>query len=551
MVTQKRMHNSWTVYIILILFSSCTMNKQKVDLIVHNGTVYTCDTAFSTIEAFAVLDGKIIETGSNSDILSKYKSDSLIDAYGKFILPGFYDAHCHFLGYGLNKESFVDLGGTMSEEEAIQRIIDFSDQCKTPWIMGRGWDQNKWDIPEFPDCTLLDEAFPDIPVFLIRIDGHAAWVNTKAMKIAGITADTKIEGGKFLLSNGKPSGILIDEAMELVRKHIPKPDIETKKQALLTAQKDCFSYGLTTVADAGLSVEEVLLIDSLHQTGDLKIRIYAMLEPIHDGFEDFVKKGVYITDRLSVRAIKLYADGALGSRGACLLDEYSDDPGNKGVMVNSREYITKYAEMAKENGWQLCIHAIGDSANREILKIYGEVLGGTNDLRWRIEHAQVINPDDFHMFGEYNIIPSIQTTHCTSDMYWAEQRLGGTRIQFAYAWRLLLEQNGWLCNGTDFPVEQINPFLTFYAGITRKDISGFPENGFYPEQLLSRKEMLWSMTLWAARAGFEEDVKGSLEAGKWADFVILDLDPMNLESKWIPEMEVVSTWVAGKKVYGK
>ncbi len=551
MKTQKKILLGVKALLLLIFFNSCNINKQKADLIVHNATVYVCDTAFSTIEAFAVTDGKIIATGCNKKILSEFESDNIIDACGKYILPGFYDAHCHFLGYGLNKELYADLSYASSQEEAVDVVAEFSKSRDPFWILGRGWDQNKWEIPDFPDSKLLDLAFPENPVFLIRVDGHAAWVNTKAMEIAGITTDTKIEGGKILISDGKPSGILIDEAMELVRKHIPPPGRDLKKRALLRAQKDCFTYGLTSVADAGLSPEEVRLIDTLQQTGELKIRMYAMLVPMHDGFEEFVRNGPYITDRLTVRAIKLYADGALGSRGACLLEDYSDDPGNRGVMVNNRDYIRKYALMGKEYGWQLCIHAIGDSANREVLNVYAEVLGGSNDLRWRIEHAQVIHPEDYYLFGKYDVIPSIQTTHCTSDMYWARQRLGEERIKNAYAWRTLLEQNGWLCNGTDFPVEQINPFLSYYAGITRKDISGFPENGFYSEQLLTRKEVLWSMTLWAARAGFEDKVKGSLEVGKWADFIMLDLDPMNLEAQWIPEMDVVSTWVAGVRVYKK
>jgi predicted amidohydrolase YtcJ len=408
-----------------------------------------------------------------------------------------------------------------------------------------------WEVKEFPDKHLLDSLFPDRPVFLIRVDGHAAWVNSKALEIAGITKNTVVNGGKVLLTNGLPNGILIDEAMELVRKHIPKPDRETKINALIRAQTDCFAFGITSVADAGISVEEVKLIDSLQKNGALQMRIYAMLDPASEGFGDFVRNGIYITDRLTVRAIKLYADGALGSRGACLLEEYTDDPGNNGMMVTSPDSILKYAEIAKKYGWQLCIHAIGDSANRVVLQIYSEVLGGPNDFRWRIEHAQVIHPDDMRKFGEFNIIPSVQPTHATSDMYWAEARLGSERIKNAYAYKSLLRQNGWLCSGTDFPVEQINPFLTFYAAVSRKDTQGFPENGFQADNALSRKETLLSMTFWAAKAGFEDEKKGSIEPGKYADFVILDLDLMKLDPHWLPEVEVFATYIDGKCVYHK
>ncbi len=539
------------VFTVHIIFISCNMTKQQADLIVINGTVYTCDSLFTKVESFAVKDGKIIATGSTKDILSVYSSKNIYDAEGKFIYPGFYDAHCHFLSYGLNKELYADLSGLESVDEVIQRLKGFSENHNCEWIQGRGWNQNLWETKEFPTKEQLDVHFPDIPVYLTRIDGHAAWVNSKALEIAQINANTKVEGGKILLTNGQPNGVLIDEAMTLVRKHIPSPDQETKIKALMRAQEDCFAYGLTSVADAGLSVENIRLIDSLHNTSDLEIRIYAMLEPGCEGFDDFVKNGIYTTERLTVRSIKIYADGALGSRGACLLEDYSDEPGNRGVMVNTIDYMHTIARLAHEYGWQLCVHAIGDSANRQMLKLYADVLGGPNDLRWRIEHAQCIHPDDFQYFALFNIIPSIQTTHATSDMYWAEKRLGTERAKYAYAYKKLLELNGWLCNGTDFPVEQINPFLTFYSAVSRQDINKFPENGFQIENALSRMETLLSMTIWAAKAAFVEDVKGSIEAGKWADFIVLDQDLMETDIYNIPSMKVLETFVAGNSVYKK
>jgi len=537
--------------ILMYFISSACMKTEQADLIITHATVYTCDEQFSTVESFAVKDGKIIATGSSRDILKQYTSENIINAEGKFIYPGFYDAHCHFLGYGINKELYADLSEATTMENAVEQLIEFRKSRNDYWVLGRGWNQNNWPGSTFPDKTILDKHFPDNPVFLIRIDGHAAWVNSKAMEIAGITSATTCEGGAILVRKGKPSGILIDEAMELVRKHIPLPDKATKTRALQNAQNDCFGYGLTSVADAGLSVEEVKLIDSLQQSSDLLIRIYAMLDPFSEGFEEYVKNGIYVTDKLSVRAIKLYADGALGSRGACLLQPYSDERNNYGIIVNSPEIMEKYAFMAKEYGYQVCIHAIGDSANRMVLNIYASLLPPDNDLRWRAEHAQVIHPSDFEIFGTYNIIPSIQATHATSDMSWAEKRLGKERIQYAYAYKKLLEQNGWLCNGTDFPVEQINPLLTFYASVGRMDNDGFPEGGFQIENALSREETLLSMTLWAARAGFEENQKGSIEAGKWADFVIFDEDLMTVELKKIPSMKVNATYLNGQCVYEK
>ncbi len=527
------------------------MKKEQADLIIYNAIIYTCDSAFTTAESFAVKDGKIIETGTTKEILRKYQTDQMIDAYGKFVYPGFYDAHCHFLGYGLNKQLLCDLSSSKSAEEAVNELVQFAKKNNSQWIQGRGWDQNQWESKEFPDKNTLDSIFPDKPVFLIRVDGHAAWVNSRALEIAGINKNTEVKGGKILFNNGQPNGILIDEAMELVRQHIPKPDKETKMKALFRAQQDCFSYGITSVADAGLSVDEIMIIDSLHQSGQLEMRMYVMLDPASEGAVDFIQSGIYLTDRLSVRSIKLYADGALGSRGACLLDDYSDDPGNRGLLVTMPDQIRTQAETAKQYGWQVCIHAIGDSANRVVLQTYADILGGPNDLRWRIEHTQVVHPDDFDLFGRFNIIPSIQATHATSDMYWAEKRLGTERIQQAYSYKKLLEQNGWLCNGTDFPIEQINPFLTFYASVARKDVHGFPEKGFQIENALSREEALLSMTSWAAKAGFEEKLKGSLESGKVADFVILDLDLMKIDLHWIPEMEVFATYSSGKCVYQK
>ena len=396
---------------------------------------------------------------------------------------------------------------------------------------------------------MLDELFPDNPVYLIRIDGHAALVNAKALEIAGVNEKTKVVGGNILKKNGKLTGILVDNAMDLVRRKIPKSDRDTKIRALLQAEKNCFEVGLTTVTDAGLHYEDAILIDSLQKEGKLSIRVYVMLVPEKKNIEAFLMKGIYITDRLTIRSIKLYADGAMGSYGACLLKPYADSSQNYGMMVNTLDYLTENCKLAKQYGYQVCTHAIGDSANRTILKIYASFLKGKNDLRWRIEHAQVVDSEDFKMFSQYSIIPSVQTTHATSDMYWAGERLGKERIHNAYAYKTLLNQNGWLCNGTDFPVESISPIYSFYAAVARKDLKGYPESGFQIENALSRKEALLAMTLWAARATFDEKVKGSIEVGKVADFVILDKDIMTMPIDNVPNVKIRATFVGGVKVY--
>jgi predicted amidohydrolase YtcJ len=370
------------------------------------------------------------------------------------------------------------------------------------------------------------------------------------MEISGITPETKVNGGDIFLKYGKPTGILIDNAIELVSQRIPEPDKEQIAHALLSAQKKCFAAGLTGVYDAGLEKQVIDVIDSLDKSGDLQIRIYAMLSPTRENFEAYLNKGIYKTDRLNVRSVKLYADGALGSRGAKLLKDYTDDPGNNGLLLRTPQSFREIIAMAYEKGFQVNTHAIGDSANRLVLTLYGEVLKGKNDRRWRIEHAQVVAPEDFELFGKYSIVPSVQPTHATSDMYWAGERLGPERLKTAYAYKRLLKQSGWLPLGTDFPVENINPLYTFYAAVARKDLKGWPENGFQTENALTRKEALYGMTVWAARSGFEENEKGSLEPGKFADFVVLDKDIMEIPENEIPATGVLKTYIGGVEVFG-
>jgi predicted amidohydrolase YtcJ len=435
-------------------------------------------------------------------------------------------------------------------DEVVQRVKNFdSAHPNEPWILGRGWDQNKFPGKAFPSNEELNKLFPGKPVLLERVDGHASIANDKAFELAGVKAGDKIPGGEIETKNGRLTGILIDNAVDLVSSKIPSPTPAKLKEALLEAQKNCFAVGLTTIDDCGLSHEAISFVDSLQKTGDLKMRIYAMFSDAKANYDFAFQKGKIKTGRLHVCGFKVYADGALGSRGACLLQPYADKPGWPGFLLSSQQHFDSVAKIIYDHGWQMCTHAIGDSGNRTMLNIYGKYLKGKNDLRWRIEHAQVINENDFKLFGKYNIIPSVQPTHATSDMYWAADRLGSERVKGAYAYKQLLEQNGWIPLGTDFPVEDISPFKTFYAAVVRKDAKGWPANGFQMENALTREETLRGMTIWAARANFEETEKGSLEKGKFADFLILDNDLVQEVPEKLLQVKVLKTFVGGEKVY--
>ncbi len=537
-------------YLTLLLFTltilSCNLdNRQLAELIVTNGNIYTVNDNFDKAEAFAVRNGKIIAAGSTKEILKDYKSDQILDAKGKTILPGLIDAHCHFYGLGSYMQ-LVDASGTKSFKEVIKRITDFQKKNKAGFITGRGWDQNDWEVKEYPTKDTLDILFPDTPVAIKRIDGHAMLVNQKALDLAGITEKTKISGGEIIKKNGKITGVLIDNAMDLVSKTFPQETKAQAAKALKDAEKYCINLGLTTVDDAGLERETIELIDSLQQTGELKIRIYAMVSASKKNLDYYLKNGIFKTDRLNVRSFKFYADGALGSRGAALKKPYSDRPGHYGALVNDLKTIEETAKRIADSDFQMNTHAIGDSANYFLLKTYSDVLKKDKSRRWRIEHAQIIDADDFDFF-KY-IIPSVQPTHATSDMYWAEERLGKERMKGAYAYKKLLNEYGKVALGTDFPVEKVNPMLTFYAAVARKDVKGYPENGFQMKDALSREETLKGMTVWAAYSNFEEEEKGSIEPGKFADFVILDQNIMEIPADQIPDVKVLETYINGEKV---
>jgi predicted amidohydrolase YtcJ len=539
--------NNYLFAIITLLFASCSQ-KKKADLIVYNATIYTVDSSFTTAEAMVVKDGKIVAVGNTAELEKKYEANEKLDAGGKFIYPGFIDAHAHFVGYG-NSLQRVNLVGTSSWEEVIERTKKFAAENPDGWLLGRGWDQNDWNEKYFPRNEILNEIFPDRPVLLTRIDGHAAIANQKALELAGIKAGDTLTGGEIEEMEGTLTGILVDNAIGLVSSKIPGSTDEQFKKALQTAEKNCFAVGLTTIDDCGLSFGAVEKIKKLQNDGDLKMRLYVMLSDDKKNFDYLEKSGVIKTDRLNVRSIKVYADGALGSRGACLLQPYSDKPGWSGFLLSSPAHFDSVANYISQKGWQMCTHAIGDSGNRTILNIYAKYLKGKNDLRWRIEHSQVVNQNDFYLFGANSVIPSVQPTHATSDMYWAGDRLGAERVKGAYAFKQLLLQNGWIPLGTDFPVEDISPFKTFFAAVVRKDGKGWPDAGYQTENALTREEALRGMTIWAAKSNFEEKEKGSLEKGKFADFVVLDADLLKESPEKLLDIKVLKTFLGGEKVY--
>jgi len=533
-----------TLLLLITMTISCS-KKEKVDIIIINATIYTVNDNFDKAEAFAVKDGKIIDVGTTSIIQSKYASTFINDVQGKTVVPGLIDAHCHFYGLGLQQQK-VDLTGTKSFDEVIQKIVDFQKEKNVSYITGRGWDQNDWKIKEFPSNEKLNKLFPNTPISIRRIDGHALLANQAAIDLAGVTINTPFSGGEIHQKNGKLTGLFIDNPMELIESEIPKPSKSEQIQALKDAEKISISHGLTTVDDAGLSREIIELIDSLHLAGDLKIRIYAMVSNTPKDVDYYLSKGIVKTNRLNVRSIKVYGDGALGSRGAAMKEPYSDKHNHYGAILSTPEEYMNIAKQIAASDYQMNSHAIGDSANYLMLKTYKDVLKEKKDRRWRIEHAQILDPEDFKYFD--NILPSIQPTHATSDMYWAKDRIGVERMKGAYAYKDLLNNYGKVALGTDFPIERVSPFLTFYAAVARKDLNNYPENGFQMENALTREETLKGMTIWAAYSNFEENEKGSIEVGKLADFIILDKNIMKIKVEKIPYIKVKEVYINGERV---
>jgi predicted amidohydrolase YtcJ len=543
-----RIRTLFATVAIALFLTSCGGPK-KVDSIVVNGVIYTVDSSFSTAQAMAIKDGLIVATGTDAEILAAYTATEKIDAKGQAVYPGFIDAHAHFVGYG--KSLFqVDLFGTTSWEETVERVKVFAAaHPELAWIEGRGWDQNKWPGKKYPTNALLNTLFPNTPVVLQRVDGHAAIANQKAFDIAGVKPGQTIVGGEVETKNGILTGVLIDNAKDLVYGSIPAVTKQTYTQWLQAAQQNCFAQGLTTVTDCGLDMSDINIIDTLQQEGKISMRLFAMLSDNPENLTAYLKRGPYKTDKLFVNGFKVYADGALGSRGACLLHSYEDRKDWTGFLLANISHYDSLASVLAASKFQMCTHAIGDSANRQILNIYNKYLQKGNDRRWRIEHAQVVNPNDFNLFGAAAVVPSVQPTHATSDMYWAAERLGNERMKGAYAYKQLMDQNGWIPLGTDFPVEDISPFKTFLASVGRVDAKGFPEGGFQSENALTREQTIRGMTIWAAKASFLEKEVGSLEAGKKADFIILAQDLMQVPVNKILYTKVVATFSGGKKVF--
>jgi predicted amidohydrolase YtcJ len=520
-------------------------------MVITNARIYTVDSQRPTASAMAIKDGRILFVG---DDVSAYigAGTRKIDARGAAVVPGLIDSHGHMGSLGDELETF-DLRDIKSVAE-VAAIVRRAAAGKPAgaWIRGRSWDQTNWG-GQFPTADDLTAAAGDHPVYLTRVDGHAGWVNRKALEIAGITAKTPDPpGGKVVRDqSGRPTGILIDRAQGLVSSKIPPPTPAEIRQRLARAAKECARMGLTAVGDAGDGEQELAAYRDLIAKHELPIRVNAMIGGTGRLWQEYLKRGPEIGEYLQVRSIKLYADGAMGSRGAAFLAPYADDPGNSGLIMMTKEQIEAVAREAAAHGFQVCTHAIGDRANRITLEAYGAALGGKNDKRFRIEHAQVVAPEDFQLFAKYSVIAAIQSTHATSDMRWVERRIGPERAKGAYAWRRFLSLGVRISNGSDFPVEPPNPLWGFYAAITRQDHSGNPPGGWYPDQRLTREEALRSFTIDAAYAAFQEKEKGSLTPGKLADFTMLSNDIMKVPPAEILKTRVLMTVVGGNVVYSE
>jgi hypothetical protein len=544
-------HRQYTLCtFLLFIFSLPLLGQESADLLITNARIYTIDGRFSIAEALAVKNSRIVAIGTTKEVRTAWKATQILDAKGKFVYPGFYDAHAHFYNYGRILQD-ADLTGTRSFKEILDRLK--AHRKANPdkrWILGRGWDQNDWANKVFPTKEPLDSLFPDVPVCLTRIDGHALLANSKALQMAGITTETTVEGGLVEKVNGRLTGIVLDNAMDKVYMRIPSPSQSEVEAAIFEAQKRCFAVGLTTVAEAGIPHELVETYKRLYAEKRLDMRIYAMLTPTDENVERYLKQGIFQTDYLTVRSFKVMADGALGSRGACLLAPYSDKPSTRGFLTIDSAWMERFAERVSKTPFQINTHCIGDSANRIVLDIYGrhlDIYGKTK--RWRIEHAQIVTKEDAKKFREFGIIPSVQPTHCTSDMPWAGARLGAERIKTAYIFKDLYEQRGIIALGSDFPVEDINPLYGFHAAVARQDAQNQPTGGFQAEQALTRETALRGMTIYAAIASFEEQLKGSLERGKLADMVILDQDIMTIPKEKLRSVKVLTTISGGKVVF--
>lgn len=555
MITKNKFYIS--IVALIVFISSCNTGKKKVEYIYYNAQIITMNDSLPSASAIAIDQGKIVAIGGN-EILETYKAEeaNTIDLKQQYVYPGLIDAHCHYYGYAKTLMS-CDLVGTKSWEEVLSRLSEFAKTNGSEWITGRGWDQNDWANKEFPDNSELSKLFPNRPVILKRIDGHAAICNNKALELAGILPEPAIkvnvimDGGEIIRKDGMITGVLIDNAVDKVEKIITPPGKSELIKALKQAEKDCYKNGLTTLADAGLDIKECLFLDSLHDAGDLSIYLYMMLNPNEANMEYAKRLGIYESDNGKICSFKLYADGALGSRGARLKQDYCDRHGHSGAMMHPANYYDSFARMAFAfTKYQVNTHAIGDSANSMLLNIFSKFLPKGNDLRWRIEHAQIVDMRDMNKFSEYGIVPSVQPTHATSDGPWVEQRLCKDRLAGAYAYKSLLGQNQYIALGTDFPVEYISPIYTFYSAVFRESATTEGQGSFLLAEQLTPEQALKGMTVWAAKACRLEHRKGQLKPGMDADMTILDKNLLKASKAEVKATKVVRTVRAGKTVYG-
>lgn len=542
------MLKSVAIFSFSVLLGACSLEKNGT--LYYHGKIYTMNDEKPVISSFIVRDGKFFIPDSNTTFQVK---DS-VDLEGKTIIPGFIDAHGHIASLG-NSLMNVNVAGDSSIEIIQNKVKQFADEHQEMgWIRGRGWDQNLWKEKKFPTSEMLDQIVSDRPVVLGRVDGHAIWVNSKAMQLSEITNLTPDPtGGKIVRDEtGKPTGVFVDNAKLLIEKYIPERDSQTKLTALKTAFHYLTTYGITGVHDAGVSLDDILLYKQNLDQDWFNLRVYAMVYGTSDAWDFCRKRGMEIglnNYRLTIRSIKIVADGALGSRGAMLLDPYSDDPANKGLPVTSAEQIETIVKQAVQIGFQVNTHAIGDAAIREVLDSYEKYLpkDGIN-RRFRIEHSQIINLDDMVRYKKNNIIASMQPTHATSDMSWAEQRVGKERIKGAYAWRKFLDSGIHLAFGSDFPVESVNPLLGIYSAYTRQDLKGKPIDGWFADQRLTREEAVKGFTTWASYASFTEKLVGQIKTGQYADFITLSDNLFEVFPNEIPSITVEHVYFGGKKI---
>lgn len=516
--------------------------------------IHTMEAAQPRAQAMAWEDGRVLAMGSVEALQARYPDARRVDVGQATVVPGLIDAHGHVAGLGFEQMQ-ARLAGATSLQEALQRLEVFAAEQPDGWLLGRGWDQNLWPGQQFPTAADLDALFPDRPVWLRRVDGHAGWANSAAMALVerDLGGDWHPDGGRIMRDDqGQPTGIFIDAAMDLVGAAMPPGDAALTTRALELGMASAVAHGLTGVHDAGVSLRQLESYRALADAGRMPLRVYAMADGDSAALARLCEAGLYEhgDGRLQMRAVKLFSDGALGSRGAALLEDYSDEHGNRGLLLLTPEQLGDVVTRARDCGVQVATHAIGDHGNRVVLDAYADALGGDGEaLRWRIEHAQILEPHDLPRLAGLGVVASMQPTHATSDMPWAEDRIGPERVLGAYAWRQLRDSGARLALGSDFPVESVDPRLGLYSAVTRADANGQPAGGWHPQEKLTAFEALRGFTLGAAWAGFAEDEVGSLAPGKRADFVVLAEDPLAIDPEGLDDLTVLSTWVDGEAVY--